>query len=180
MEFAARNEGRRPIISSEALRDENTGLTQDGIVTHIRPNTVVMYKPTPQGFSPRTIPVTAIAQNLREGWLVACPDCKGQHGSDPNSCPGREPVAVRVCPVCGKRIYDNSAYQNKIGDPNDPNIIRDEAYEASTPASRTKMQLDAHIWNSHPNAARTLAIPPLPTPSATVLDTLAQPVRPVV
>ena len=52
----------------------------------------------------------------------------------------------------------------------DPNIIHDEAYETTTPASRTKAALDAHLWARHPAEARALQIQRLAEPSRTVLE----------
>ena len=111
--------------------------------------------------------------NLRNGWHSVCPDCSGQHSSDPNACPKRAPVAVRVCPVpsCGTRIYDNKV----LGDVEatatvDPNVIKDDAYEVSTPASRTKAELDLHLWVKHARWAQTHQVAQLPAALRDVVE----------
>lgn len=168
--FLAMNEERR-LVSQEGIPSENEGLTGKsettpaGVVTHTRPGVVVMYKPDGRGhYSPRSVPVTAIKQNLESGFKANCPECGGQHGPDPNACPGRDPLAVRVCPVCGKRIYDNMDINPGDGlgdDDDDPNVIHDDAYASSTPQTRTKVLLDTHIWVRHPQSARIMNLPPL-------------------
>lgn len=121
-------------------------------------DTVTMYKPTPSGWMPRRVTVGSIGMNLANGFAIHCPQCGGDHGTDPNECPGRDPMAVRVCPVCGKRIYDNRVSLEIDRQEDDPNVIQDDAYAASTPAIRTKAALDWHIWNRHPQEAREMGL----------------------
>ena len=175
MEFAAVHKDE-PIQRFVApIGDENDGLTEGGSVTHERPGTVTMYKPSSNGYTPRAVPAGSIGVLLKTGWRAHCPHCGGDHGPDPNECPGKDPVAVRLCPVCGKRIYDNrvidanTAILMAAGE-NDPNVIQDDAYAATTPAIRTKAALDLHIWTRHPQEAREMNLPSLPEPSKTVLD----------
>ena len=151
-------------INKRASSQENLD-GEDGSVTHNRPSTVVMWKPSPQGFFPRTVSVTAISANLENGWKAHCPDCGGDHGADPNSCPNREPIAVTSCPVCGKRIYDNQA-QDLAADPDaetDPNYVSFEDYKNATPRERLQKQLGLHMWVRHPQQAMMRGLPPLPT-----------------
>lgn len=142
--------------------------------THKRPGTMVMYKPMENGnYAPRTVTVSALPLLVRQGWTEVCPNCnaahidkKGNHSSDPNLCGVAAPTAVRVCPVCGKRIYDNRRppTAEELGVDDDPNVIRDERYaQASTPELRTKASLDLHLWVRHPRWAQTNNVPPLPT-----------------
>ncbi len=169
-EFAARNQGTR-VRFNTPIEGESDGITEGGNVEHQRPGLVTMYKPTPQGYMPRQVPATSIAVNLENGWKSYCPDCNGQHGGDPNECPGREPIAVRICPVCDKRIYDNrvfTGYKSGASDANDPNVIADDSYKVSTPATRTKAALDLHIWMRHPQEAREMNLPSLPTDPASL------------
>ena len=108
----AQHEGRR-------VKTEETTKGEDGEVmtTHTRPGTVVMYKPTEShGYTPRTVSVSAIRLLLRQGWREICPDCNQRHinnngveSTDPNLCKARDPVAVRVCRVCTKRITTTGA-----------------------------------------------------------------------
>ncbi len=145
----------------------------DGVVTtHTRPGTLVMYKPTEtQGYSPRTVSGSAVRLLLRQGWREFCPDCgkrhvdkKGRESTDPNLCSARDPIAVRVCRVCTKRIFDNRRFVfdgNMGGD--DPNVIEDDAYAESTPEDRTRASLNLHYWVRHPREAQMMNIPPLPT-----------------
>ncbi|KKN27942.1 hypothetical protein LCGC14_0859320 [marine sediment metagenome] len=145
----------------------------DGVVTtHTRPGTLVMYKPTEtQGYTPRTVSGSAVRLLLRQGWREVCPDCNKRHvdkngkdSTDPNLCSAREPLAVRVCRVCTKRIFDNRrfTFDGKMGG-DDPNVIEDEAYDESTPEERTKASLNLHYWVLHPREAQMMNIPPLPT-----------------
>lgn len=139
--------------------------------THTRAGTTVMYKPTErQGYVPRTVSGSAMRQLIRQGWKEFCPDCKGhhldkngQHSTDPNLCKARAPLAVRVCRVCAKRIYDNQRLQEaEIDNSDDPNVIEDDMYDNSTPAKRTEMALNAHYWARHTIWAQTNGVPPLP------------------
>ena len=175
MLFAAEHENKLRIDQS-AIEGEGGVATEDGVVTHKRPDTVVMYKPDGRGhFTPRMVPVTAIQQNLLSGFKSICPECNSHHGADPNDCEGRDPTAVRICPVCGKRIYDNLVYQRDIEvekDDDDPNVIHDDSYAASTPASRTKAQLNRHIWIRHPITAEIMNLDPIPEPPKSVIDAL--------
>lgn len=145
-------------------------------VTHKRSPRVVMYKPDGRGhFAPRIVDANAIPQLLENGFRSSCPECGGHHGANPNDCPGRDPVAVRQCPVCPKRIYDNmdlnpTQVENKD---DDPNLIIDDAYASSTPATRTRVLLDMHIWAKHPQSARIMNLTPLAEPSTEMLDAMA-------
>ena len=155
-------------------RERHRGLTEDdpsenGVVTtHTRPGVVLMWKPGQDGrYVPRMVSETSTRLNLDNGWLIKCPDCGTNHEqsnlpvTDPNSCPARDPVAVRVCPVCGKRIFDNMGFE-RMDDGDDPNVLKDESYENSTPASRTRVQLNIHLWTRHPRQAQMMNIGPLP------------------
>lgn len=164
-EFAinAAQRAARPV--TEPIEGESDGVTENGHVTRLRGgvnDTVTMYKPTPAGWMPRRVTAGSIAMNLANGYKIRCPQCNGQHGADPNECPGHDPVAVRVCPVCAKRIYDNRVTMDVDRQEDDPNVIQDDAYAASTPAVRTKAALDWHIWNRHPQEAREMGLAPLP------------------
>lgn len=168
MVFQAEHEGRRRRTVEDIPDADLQGANYaGGTVEHTRPATVVMWKPTPLGFFPRVVSASAIGHNLRNGWRSACPDCHSQHSADPNTCPNREPIAVRVCPLveCRKRIYDNAVKSGATGDDyaDDPNVINDDAYEGSTPASRTKRLLDMHLWLKHPRWAQLHNVEPLPT-----------------
>lgn len=162
----AQNTGRRA-ESTEDIRDllqMAPGQEDTGKVTHRGPGMVTVYKPTPWGYFPRSIPVTNLSMALDNGFLPSCPDCGGRCGPGVNSCAGRPSRAFRVCPVpsCSKHIYD---YQMGIEDTDfaedDPSYIRDDSYVASTPASRTKVSLDAHMLAVHPSEAASMGIVPL-------------------
>ena len=155
------------------VTDEETVTDEEGevVVTHTRPGTLVMYKPTErQGFVPRTVSGSAIRLLLKQGWSEVCPDCNARHinkdgieSTDPNLCSAREPVAVRICPVCDKRIYDHQRPDDAIEPSDDPNVVQDDTYSKTTGAERTKASLDLHFWLRHPREAQQRAIPPLPT-----------------
>lgn len=175
------NDGLGPLEATE-IDDEGSGLSSGGNAWSRRPGTITMYKPTERGYFPRTVTKASAPQLLAEGWLPRCPDCGGTHDAGVNVCPGKEDVQLRICPVCSKKIPDNSPFVAAFDD-DDPNVIRDEAYESSTPASRTKAQLDLHLWTRHPQEARSMNIAPLPEMPQTVMqsvvgsDSLAGPVQ---
>jgi hypothetical protein len=164
--LAAEHEGSR-VQSQETIRSEDG----DVMATHTRPGTLVMYKPTEtQGYVPRTVSVSAIRLLLKQGWKEVCPDCgarhinaRGEESTDPNLCSAREPVAVRLCRVCPKRIYDNQGlrFDGKMAS-DDPNVIMDDDFDLSTPAERTKASLNLHYWIRHPRQAQQMGLPPLP------------------
>ena len=155
--------GMRP--ETAPIEGERDGATEGGMVTRLKGgvnDTVTMYKETPSGWMPRRVAAGSIAMNLANGYKIRCPQCDGQHGGDPNECSGRDPIAVRICPVCGKRIYDNRVVKDVDLEVDDPNVIQDDAYKGSTPAIRTKAALDWHIWNRHPQEAREMGLASLP------------------
>ena len=115
--FLAAHQSDRIRSTDEVKAD---GVT--GAATHTRPGTVVMYKPTERsGWLPRTVSAAAIPMLLYEGWKEFCPDC-GRHHVDergnittsPNACAARDPVAIRRCPVCRKRLFDNASYMDMV------------------------------------------------------------------
>ena len=162
--FIAQNEGRMQ-QSQEMVEGEDGGV----LTTHTRPGTLVMYKPTERNhYVPRTVAASAIRLLLRQGWREFCPDCNSRHldkngveSTDPNLCSARPPVAVRVCRVCDKRIYDNVGFTEAKGS-DDPNVIDDELYTRTSPEQRTLASLNLHYWLRHPRQAQMMGIPPLP------------------
>ena len=187
--FRLRNEGRKERIVEQLDHLDESHDSEGGVTTwQMRPGTVTMYKPVrtrPDGtkdYQPRTVSVTAISLLLQNGWSENCPTCGGQHldregnpTNDPNACSAVERSAVRVCPVCGHRIYDNlgTGAADFTGE-DDPNVIAADTV-ASTPAERTLMSLHLHMWHWHKNEAMMRGIPPLPT---AIRDALAD-ARPV-
>lgn len=172
-----RSRSREVIIAEqqgriETLQDRSVG--EDGAAvttTHTRPGTKVMYKPLgKRGYEPRNVSSSAVGVLLAEGWYEYCPMCQNEHldkngaaSTDPNLCAARDPLAVRVCPVCDKRIYDNVQFSETAEDDgSDPNVIREEGYSQSTPESRTKASLDLHLWVKHPRQAQMMGVPALP------------------
>ena len=129
-----------------------------------------MYKPTEnQGYVPRVVSGSAVRLLLRQGWQEVCPDCNSRHidksgneSTDPNLCAARDPVAVRECRVCGKRIYDNVGFSERDTESADPNVIEDDVYTATTGADRTRASLNLHYWLRHPRQAQMMGLPPLP------------------
>ena len=166
--FRAKNSGGMVRTVDEAKSEDGSPVT----TTHTRPGTLTMYKPTErQGYAPRTVSASAIAILLNEGWSEHCPECGKDHidslgrpSSDPNLCSAREPVAVRVCPVCQKRIYDNVRFTEQAAAvDDDPNVIKDDSYTASTPEQRTAVLLNLHLWVRHARQAQMMGVPALPT-----------------
>ncbi len=152
------------------LRDQRFEGDAEVNTTHYRPGTVLMWKPGQDGnYVPRTVSDSARSLNLDNGWAIHCPDCGTNHEdsplppSDPNACPARDPVQVRLCPVCRKRIPDNLGFTMGTGKGStDPNVIADDPYGASTPATRTRIQLNIHLWERHPRQAQMMNVPPIP------------------
>lgn len=172
--FIARNAGRMDETSDQIVTADGSGTA-----IHTRPGTMTMYKPSERsGYIARTVSVSALPMLLKQGWTEFCPDCDGEHRdskgkitTDPNACKAREPVAVRVCPVCTKRIYDNLALTEAIADEDDdPNVIKDDAYNTSSKEQRTKMKLDLHLWIRHPEWAQANGVPPLPSAFREMVD----------
>ena len=166
--FEAKHSGGLVRTVERAESEDGSPVT----TTHTRPGTLTMYKPTErQGYTPRTVSASAIRILLDEGWAEHCPDCGKDHigkdgkaSTDPNLCSARPPVAVRVCPVCQKRIYDNVRFaEQPEGVEGDPNVIKDEAYTASTPEQRTKVLLNLHLWVRHARQAQMMNVPALPS-----------------
>ena len=159
----------KAIRTRQPFRGEDMGPGEEATIQHTRPDTVQMWKRGADGrYTPRVVSETAKAINLASGWKIRCPDCDTNHEAspyppgDPNACPAREPVAVRICPVCGKRIFDNMVMTVYEGNPDaDPNVIPDE-YENTTPATRTRLQLNVHMWVRHPQQAQMRGLEPLP------------------
>jgi len=176
--FIARNAGRMDETSDQIVTQDGTGTA-----IHTRPGTMPLYKPTERnGWLPRLVSVSALPMLLKQGWQEFCPDCgqhhldrKGNITTDPNSCAARVPVAVRICPVDGKRIYDNMSLSAAIAQDDyedDPNVIQDDPYGASTPEQRTKLKLDLHLWVRHPEWAQANGVPPLPSAFKEMVDQL--------
>lgn len=165
--FSAKNSGGMVRSVDQAKGEDGSPVT----TTHTRPGTLTMYKPTEgQGYAPRTVSVSAIRILLSEGWSEHCPECGKDHidkdgnpSTDPNLCSAREPVALRICPVCQKRIYDNVRFTERAeATDGDPNVIQDEAYAASSPEERTKVLLNLHLWVRHARQAQMMNVPALP------------------
>lgn len=169
------------VTTVERTKDEDGNPV---VTEHTRPGTLIMYKPTERhGYVPRTVSASAIKMLLRQGWYEFCPDCRqkhvdknGQESTDPNLCTAREPVKVRICRVCRKRIYDNVRFNEPVeGELEDENIIQDALYDQTTAEQRTAVLLNLHYWMRHPNEAMMMSIPPLPQP----LKEMAEAARPV-
>ena len=163
----AQHEGRM-VQSQETIESEDGGV----LTTHTRPGTLIMYKPTERhGYVPKRVSGSAVRLLLRQGWREVCPECNSRHldadgveSTDPNLCGAREPLAVRVCRVCDKRIYDNIGFTDtdKEVESDDPNVIQDETYADTTPEQRTQASLNLHYWIKHPRQAQMMNVPPLP------------------
>lgn len=140
---------------------------QAATITHQTAGKVRVYKPTPQGYSPRIVPASNLPMLIRAGWLAACPDCGRANCSvngDLNDCPAREPRRFRTCPIstCRKRIWDPIAIGqvefDEEGHERDPNEINDGAYDLSTPETRTLAMWRAHMLAFHPQESPTYGV----------------------
>ena len=141
-----------------------------GTVKYTGPGKVTVYKKTPLGYMPRSIPINNIVEAMKAGMVAECPDCHGQHSADLNACPTREKRHYRDCPVPGcnidsrpKRIYDtwrpNTRESTKS---NDPYLVQDDTFVASTPQERVNALLAAHMWAKHPTESRMMGLTPPP------------------
>jgi hypothetical protein len=132
-----------------------------------------MYRRGVWGWSPIVISTNSIAQLFAAGLMDRCGDCgrntcgvlpNGQLDPDPNACPGKEPVQLRRCPVCRKRVYDVDTSQARAGElDRDPNEIADDTFGAVTPETRTRARLEEHLIYYHKTEARQFG---LSTPDA--------------
>ena len=160
--FLAQHDPMGTIRTTESLQQMGVAVAEGtaATMTHQRAEFVTLYKPTEYGYFPRKVPVTNMAMLLKAGYLPQCPDCGGHCGTDENSCPGRDKRHFRVCPLasCGRRIYDHPPKTTAEQDESDPYMIRDDAYEQSTPELRLRAAMDAHIWSRHPSLGATMGI----------------------
>lgn len=136
---------------------------QGGTITHRRPVSVWMWKPTPYGWRPRKIKATNLRHALEDGWLAYCGDCRSQTcgvpgGTDVNACPGREALKFRRCPECGKRVFDAPSVRAVDMGDGDENEIQDEDLQPSTPEQRTRARLEIHMSAFHPQEAANYGI----------------------
>jgi hypothetical protein len=169
------------VQATDEMQYSSDGVT--GNVTHDRPGTVVMYKPSARmGFQARTVSASAVPMLFTQDWSDICPACQGHHldrngnpTTDPNACKAREPVNLRVCPVCRKRVYDSMQITEALmAESDDPNVITDESYGSSDPSTRTKQKMDLHLWVRHPEWAQANGVPPLPTAFKDMVETPTQ------
>lgn len=170
--FIARNEGR-----VDSTKETNT----DGVtIAHDRPGTVVMYKPTEHmGYVARTVSASSIRLLIRQGWSEVCPDCGAEHldkagnaTTNPNACKARPPVAETLCPVCGRRLFDNQGFTSASEkEPDNENLILFDL-AAATPRERLQSGLDFHLWAKHPRQAQMMGRPPLPTALREIAESL--------
>lgn len=185
MEFEAMHAGRPAVSRSYPVDGEDDAATGKdglpaGVVTAKTQDRIRMWVSTSNGWQMRIVPVTAITQNLQNGWKSYCPDCgTNTHDGGPNDCPARESVMYTVCPVCiiPTQIYDNyqiSAVSEIEKFYDDPNFVHIDAFTASTPQKRVEAGLILHMWSRHPQETRSMGIAPLPEPSLTVLESMLQ------
>lgn len=141
--------------------------------------TLPVYKLTPSGVVRIAVAVQSINEVLSHpDYSAECQDCgrsncmyytqiKGEVSTD--QCPGKPARQLRVCPVssCRKRVYDpmplgvfkvDEFDHSTRDDEGDPNIIRDEEYSNSTPATRTKAAMDLHVIANHPTEALQMGL----------------------
>lgn len=160
--------------STEEFIDDDTRATDAPVPARISRSgygTMAVFKLTPTGVTKIKVAVQSVAEVLRQPhYSAVCPDCGfAECGPGENDCPGRPPRAYRICPVasCNKRIYDTKPTGKYLvdefdhsgrDDGNDPNVIRDDSYNVSTPESRTKAMMDTHIVGVHPATAMEMGI----------------------
>ena len=135
-----------------------------------------VYKLTPNGVVRIRVAVQSINQVLNSpGYAAECFDCgrddclfvtevPGEVST--NICAGKAKRQYRVCPVrsCRKPIYDpqpTGAFKDDEFDHSardDSDAIQDDAYNTSTPETRTKAALDIHVIGFHPQEAMEMGI----------------------
>ena len=165
----------QPIDTFEEFTDEDT--KQAHAMTKVARSgygKLPVYKLTPSGCVRVQVAVQSVHEVLSSPkYSASCFDC-GQDdccagkNDTVNDCPGRPPRLFRICPItsCRKKVYDTEPTGKFAMDEfdhsdrldNDPNAIKDETYETSTPATRTKASMDMHLIGFHPAEATEMGV----------------------
>lgn len=158
--------GRIETTVQDVELSEEQRETAEGVRTTRKGHPLItLYRPWAGHWRATDVPANSLIECLRAGWRETCGDCNGTHDVQPNACPGRKPVALRLCPICPKVISDDMPVIDRTAraiDPDDPNIIRDDEHQFGTPEIRTRAKLEEHIRWKHPVEGRAMGIMPLP------------------
>jgi hypothetical protein len=170
--FRSRARNGAPITTVDDLGQfagEDSNILDDdreSNVEHSSAGRVVMFTKETWGWRRVVVSRNSVDELLRAGFIDRCGDCGSQKcpGIPGNYCPKRAPVAYRTCPIPGcnggnpKKFFDVGITAFTAPNPDDPFSIVDEAYAQSTPASRTKAQLDAHLRAYHETTAMSMGL----------------------
>lgn len=172
--FRSRARNGAPVTTSDDLLDlagEDRDILEAAQgasnVEHASAGRVWMYKKETWGWHRIPVSRNSVDEVLKAGYLDRCGDCGSSRcpGQGQNDCTGRAPVAYRICPVPGcnanqggpKKFYDNTDF-TAVMPSADPFAIIDTAYAQSTPESRTKAALDAHLRAYHETTAQAMGL----------------------
>lgn len=159
---------QNPVTTKEdifqATETSKSDPNDQGTIQHTTHSKVRVFKRMNNGhWAPRLIPRQNLTSALKNGFRASCPECGSNTCTGrPNECSGQMNIKFRRCPQCGKKIHDDpviyaSQFMGKSGN-SEEEEIQDDAYEASTPESRTKAFLDRHILAYHPAEAGFLGV----------------------
>ena len=165
--FIAHMKAQQPITTTDDLASfagEDRDMLEEGAgsnVEHRSAGLVWMFKRETWGWHRIKVSRNSVTDLIGAGLRDRCGDCGSTKcAGEINACPKGKKVSYRDCPVVGcndgrpKRIFDVLANTNneRLAD-DDPFAIRDDAYGLSTPETRTKAALDAHIRAYHETEA---------------------------
>ena len=171
----AKARSAQPEDSVDEFVDDDTKAAKAGVrVARSGYGTLPVYKLTPSGCTRIKVAVQSIHEVLLSpNYSATCFDCDQDDccagaGDTINDCPGRPARKFRICPVnsCRKKVYDSQPTGRYASDDfnhgdraqDDPNAIKDDTYETSTPETRTKAAMDMHIIGFHPTEAMTMGL----------------------
>lgn len=143
--------------------ESSDGIEHKAEVTHVRPGRVVMFKQdreTGRVFR-RIVPAKNMLMNVRNGWLMRCPDCGTDCHPNPNECPDRKASGEfklnTRCPVCNKRFFDAGPLPVTAAGSNDAGFVQFDDL-VDSPESRIRAMRDEHILGFHPSIARRMGL----------------------
>lgn len=153
---------------NEALGSDTERLEGEdyGTVSHTTPGLVQVYKRQANGtWQPRNVPVKNLSDQFRQGARANCPLCNTRTCDGMNGCAGKEKVAVILCPVCSKVLYDNpgaaeaAGQRRLLSEANREMLVEGgEDDSLTTPQARLRAKRDRHIVAFHPEEGMAMGL----------------------